>query len=44
MTKIYDASKEHQPFDRTEKTRGRHPNKKVKDGKHPITGNRYKGD
>jgi hypothetical protein len=39
MTKFYDATKEHAPFDRSKKTDGvkRHPNKNA-DTKHPVTG------
>lgn len=33
----YDATKEHAPLDRSNKSNGRHPNKGQK-GKHPVTG------
>ncbi|UAV89652.1 hypothetical protein [Pseudomonas phage COT4] len=32
----YDATKEHAPFDRSPKNKGRHPNKN-RDTKHPVT-------
>ncbi len=38
----YDATKEHAPLDRSQKNKGRHPNKRVKDSKHPVTGNSFK--
>lgn len=40
MSKFYDATKEHKPFDRTAKgnaVKGRHPNKNIK-GKNPYSG------
>lgn len=40
MSNVYDATKEHTPFDKSKASerKGRHPNKKLKT-KNPYTGN-----